>query len=104
MRFETGGKSHVVPIPNIYQVVEPYEAEAFQYLKRKFQGKRVSLRDIDTAGFMLVSDGWARAKGERFQAVEKLAREDRYGIWGGNSYEKDMEEWERLKGKFAEND
>ncbi|HWB04278.1 MAG TPA: hypothetical protein VG796_14715 [Verrucomicrobiales bacterium] len=69
--------------------IKNVQPEGYDVLRRKVD-QRMTKVAIHLAQALVVMDGLAE-NAAGFEVAEKEARENRYGIWGGGSYEKDME-------------
>lgn len=63
--------------------------------------QRLTLSELRSIALMVVFDGHAKAGAAFLESAEQDARENKYGMWGGGSYEKDLGEYERLKVKLG---
>lgn len=83
-----GGKEAAL---RISEMTTAAKAECAQWLK-----KRMTLRDIHHLEFSIVWNGWAKNAGG-VEYAEEEARRMKYGIWGGGSYEKDLDTLDALR-------
>jgi hypothetical protein len=64
-------------------------------------GKRMRLKDVRNLASVLVIGGLA-ANGGGHELEESIAKERRYGIWGGGSYEKDLQTLSELRVRLGD--
>lgn len=90
------GKMHRLPIKQI-------TAAGIRELA-EHKGKRMTLAALRLVATSLVLDGLAQAGESSLEWAEQDAKINKYGIWGGGSYDADLEEYERLKLKLGVDD
>jgi hypothetical protein len=91
LHFENGATQNL----SIIGLSDPGESEI-----RSRIGKRMRLKDVRGLASVLVIGGLA-ANGGGHEYEESRAKERRYGIWGGGSYEKDLQTLSELRERLG---
>lgn len=93
LSFEEG-QQHTLPLGNL-------TLQGVETLRKKI-GLRLTLQGIESAALDVLFQGQAKAGAESMKYAEDDARKNGYGIWGGGSYENDLETLEKLRTRLGD--